>query len=263
MVKSLIITSDAEEPVFAFVLDIYFYLHVLLPFILLTGSLIGISFYKRLKSKTIEKLQELIPSWEEKSPGKYINKLRISDLVRMGVLRAGSTAALTSTIFMDRIRGLGYSTVFSRHDLKDKVLTNEIFALQNRIDENDSYHTMLTKEGAWPLPPELKRIVGVAATMPTKLWIDHNEGDPLNDLDYLVVCGQATICYNLMEFIWEELREDDGTWVDPGMDETFNKAMTEWKKLMQDPLCLLKDRRAKRRPPKSNKQAKVLQASIQ
>jgi len=233
--------------------------HVVLPFLLLVLLWLGIYFYKRYKRKAIRKLKTLIPNWD-RDPGKYINKLRVADLIEMGILRAGSTAALTSAIFMDRIRGLGYSTAFSRQDLKDKILTNEIFALQNTHDPEDDFHTMLTSKGAWPPPAELKRIVEVAATMPTKLWIDHNEGDPLNDLDYLVVCGQATICYNLMKFLWEELREEDGSWIDPKMNIVLDSAVIEWKKLMKDPLSLLKDRKRKSRVPQLNQHADELQA---
>ena len=118
----------------------------------------------------------------------------------------------------------------------------------------------VTNRGAWPPPAELKRIVGVAATMPTKLWIDQDEDDPLSDLDYLVVCGQATICYNLMKHLWEELREDDGSWIDPRMSELLERLLTEWKKLMVDPLALLKDRKRKSRLPKLKKHAEELQA---
>jgi len=246
-------------------------LHIALPFLLLAMLATGIFLYKRNKRKAIQKLKELIKYWDsdhdkykdwDRDPGKYINKLRVADLMHMGILRAGSTAALTSAIYMDRIRGLGYSTAFSRSDLRDKILTNEIFALQNTHDSENDFHTMLKNEGAWPPPEELKRIVGVAATMPTKLWIDHDKGDTLNDLDYLVVCGQATICYNLMKFLWEELREEDDSWIDPKMSVVLDSALTEWKKLKDDPLSQLKDRKRKSKLPKLKKHADELQALV-
>lgn len=220
----------------------YVLLHMILPLVLMVVMVVALSIYKRFKRESIEKLQEMIPNWK-RNPKKYINKLRIADLMTMGGLRVGSTSALTSAIFMNRIRGMGYSTAFSRKDLRDKILTNEIFALQNPVNSNDSFHTMLTQEKAWPIPAELSDIVGVAATMPTKLWVDSYKGDPLNDLDYLVVCGQATICYNLLQYLWNVLREDDESWIDPDMKCVFENALAEWKKLMNDPLSLLKDRK--------------------
>ena len=221
-------------------------LHVVLPFILIGLAFVVITMYYRKKRQLVRKLKELIPNWERK-PGKYLNRLRLHDLIEMGILRGGSTAALTAAIYMDRIRGLGYSAAFSREDLQSKVLANEIYALQEERDRNDPFHAMLIQTDAWPPPPEMMRIVDKAATMPTKLWIDHGKDDPLNDLDYLVVCGQATICYNLMKYLWEELREDGDIWLDPKMQVIFEQALNEWKKLMAEPLSLLNDRKQKSR----------------
>lgn len=263
-----VLRPDPEEPDQLTSVLIFFHVVIpLLPLGLLAG---GIFFYKRYKKKAIKKLEALIKRPEpgktrkpiktwKRSPGKYINKLRIGDLIQMGILRVGSTAALTSTIYMDRIRGLGYSTAFSRLDLREKILTNEIFALQDAPQQSSNFIDKLKDEGVWPIPGELQRIVDVAATMPTKLWIDHNKGDKLNDLDYLVVCGQATICYNLMKYMWEELREEGDLWIDAKMSKVFDKVLKEWKKLMADPLSLLKDRKHKSSVKKLNQQAKELE----
>ena len=140
--------------------------------------------------------------------------------------------------------------------IRAKILKNEIFDLLPKTDEQpDSFHTMLTEKQAWPIPAELAVIVDVAANMPTKLWIDKKTDDPLDplnkldypldDLDCLVVCGQATICYNLLQYLWCVLREDDNSWINPGMEDIFNNTMKEWEKLMNDPLSLLKDRKLK------------------
>ncbi len=235
------------------------FFHVTLPLLVLALLATGIQLYKHYKKKYIKKLEVLIPKWD-RLPGEYINKLRIVDLIQMGILRAGSTAALTSAIYMDRIRGLGYVTAFSRLDLREKILTNEIFALQDAPKQSSDFIDMLKRKDVWPIPDELQRIVGVAATMPTKLWIDHNKGDKLNDLDYLVVCGQATICYNLMKYMWEELREEDDLWIDKKMSKVFDNALKEWKKLMDDPLSLLKDRKHRSKVEKLKLQAKELEA---
>ena len=92
--------------------------------------------------------------------------------------------------------------------------------------------------------------------MPTKLWLEQEEGDPLNDLDYLVAGGQATICYNLMRHMWEECRNEDG-WIAPETGELFDKAMKEWKKLIENPLSLLNDRKRRSRLASLNAQAEA------
>lgn len=228
-------------------------LHLLIPLILVLISLAGLVLLKVNKARTIETLEKVIPHWKKK-PGKYIDKLRLGDLLQMGALRGSSVSVLTSTIYMNRIRGLGYAVAYSREDLKNRILDNEIYTLQVEMERMDEFHQVLAAEEAWPPPPEMARIVGKAATMPTKLWIEQDEGDPLNDLDYLVAGGQATICYNLMQYMWEECRDQDG-WLDPETGELFNHALREWKKLAADPLSLLRDRKRKSRLPELNAQA--------
>ncbi|NNK37353.1 MAG: hypothetical protein HKP03_02640, partial [Xanthomonadales bacterium] len=75
------------------------------------------------------------------------------------------------------------------------------------------------------------------------------------DLDFLVVCGQSTICYNLMRYLWEDLRDEDGSWLDPKMQGVFEHALREWKKLMDDPWSLLNDRKRKSRLTELNEHA--------
>ena len=205
------------------------------------------------KARAIERLQQQIPNWN-RNPKQFIDKLRLGDLVKMGVLRGASVSVLTSTIYMNRIRGLGYAVAYSRPDLKNRVLDNEIFTLQVQMEREDEFEKMLKTREAWPPPPEMARIAGKAATMPTKLWIEQDEGDSLTDLDYLVAAGQATICYNLLRHMWEECRDENG-WIDPDTGKLFENALSEWKKLIADPLSLLRDRKRKSRLVELNKQA--------
>jgi len=58
-----------------------------------------------------------------------------------------------------------------------------------------------------------------------------------------------------MEYLWEELREEDGTWIDSNTKKLFKHALKEWQKLKADPLCLLMDRKRKSRLPKLKKHA--------
>ncbi|HET6566203.1 MAG TPA: hypothetical protein VFG52_12390, partial [Xanthomonadales bacterium] len=225
----------------------------IVPVIVMLGLLILMLALKHTRSKTEHSLENIIPRWKI-SPHKYLDKLRVGTLLSMASLRAGSVSALTSTIYMNRIRGLGYSAAYSRPDLHNRVLANEIFTLQDAPLETDPLHQELIARQAWPPPPEMKRIVDKAATMATKLWIEQDEGDPLNDLDYLVVGGQCTICYNMMRFLWDRCRPE-GKFMHAETEEMFDNAIRQWQKLMQDPLCLLNDRKRQSRLPELNQQA--------
>lgn len=245
---------EGWKPYDGFLFDLgWMLVQIVIPLIVMVLLLILMMVLKRSRSKTEHSLQHIIPKWK-KDPHKYLNKLRLGNLMSMFALRAGSVSALTSTIYMNRIRGLGYSAAYSRPDLHNRVLANEIFTLQDAPLEQDPLHLHLTSRKAWPPPPEMKRIVDKAATMATKLWIEQDEGDPLNDLDYLVVGGQCTMCYNMMRFLWDRCRPD-GRFMHSETEEMFDNAIREWQKLMQDPLCLLNDRKRHSRLKELNQQA--------
>ncbi|NND57004.1 MAG: patatin-like phospholipase family protein [Xanthomonadales bacterium] len=231
-------------------------LHLMLPLFLILLTFIGLFVLKVNKARAIEALERAIPNWKGK-PGRYINKLRLGNLLKMGALRGESVSVLTSTIYMNRIRGLGYAVAYARDDLQSRILDNEIFTLQVATETTNDFQRMLESEGAWPPPPEMERIVGKAATMQTKLWLEQEEGDSLNDLDYLVAGGQATVCYNLMRHMWEECRDESG-WMDPATGELFNRTLGEWRKLIADPLSLLEDRKMKSRSAELNAQAEAM-----
>jgi len=231
-------------------------LHLLLPLFLVLLTFIALFVLKVNKARAIEALEKAIPNWKGK-PGRYINKLRLGNLLKMGALRGESVSVLTSTIFMNRIRGLGYAVAYSRDDLQNRILDNEIFTLQVAAETPNDFQRKLQSEGLWPPPPEMERIVGRAATMQTKLWIEQDEDDPLNDLDYLVAGGQATVCFNLMQHMWQECRDGSG-WLHSETGELFDRTLAEWKKLFEDPLCLLRDRKMKSRIAEMNAQAGIM-----
>ncbi|MEJ2534067.1 MAG: patatin-like phospholipase family protein [Gammaproteobacteria bacterium] len=223
-------------------------LHLAVPFLLLSLTATGLVIWKVQKRRTIAALRKLIPRWRG-NPGRYVDNLRLGDLVTMGSLRAGSVSALTSSIYMNRIRALGYSTVYGRADLQDRIVSNEIFSLVEAGGGQDGFHEMLRERGVWPPPPEMIRINQRSANMATKLWIDQQPGDPLNDLDYLVAGGQSTFCYNFMRYLWLNRRRPDGTFDDAGIEALFERALEQWTRLHHDPLCLLRERKEHSRLP--------------
>ena len=120
---------------------------------------------------------------------------------------------------------------------------------------DDAFHSMLRGRGLWPPPPEMNRINQKSANMATKLWIDQQPGDPLNDLDYLVAGGQSTFCYNFMRYLWLQRRRADGSFDDAGIEAVFELALDQWARLHRDPLCLLRERKEHSRLPELRRAA--------
>lgn len=233
--------------------------HIFIPLLLVLVSLVGLVLIKVNKAHAIESLRKAIPNWNN-DPGKYIDRLRLGDILKMGMLRGGSVSALTSTIYMNRIRSLGYAIAFSRDDIHNRIISNEVFTLQIEPHQEDEIHDVLQAEGLWPPTDEMQRIIQRASSMPTKLWIEREETkdqtgkkipDPYNDLDYLVAAGQSTICYNLLEYMWEKCRDEHG-WLNRDTEGRFMQAKDEWSKLMKNPWSLLEDRKSNSRPAKLN-----------
>ena len=253
-------------------------LRVGIPLALTAGLEIGlIVLHKRLIEMSA-KLYGVLPSdrWV-KDPWKYLRRLKLTDVMTMISLRVSSTSALTASIYMNRIRSLSYSALFSRRDLESHVITNEIFSLE-RCESS--------KPSDWPedfpahiplLSEDASAIITLAAHMQTKLWInridkgvanyaDLLEGDnlltdatkrvlamnekregnslaPLNDLDVLVISGQLTGCFNIMVHLWQQHRGSDGSWKFADSQRVFEKALDSWMLFHDDPTTLLEEQK--------------------
>lgn len=101
-------------------------------------------------------------------------RLTVRDLVRAVVLRVSSVAALTSRVFMRRMRGLIYARAFRT---STAVIDNLLYALE----ENGPTQSM--RDAA-------RRVSGTATT----LWFD--DESTLRDL---IELGEMTTCFNLLK----------------------------------------------------------------
>ena len=169
-----------------------------------------------------------------------LKKLRLTQVLAMVQLRLGSLLALTSSVFMKRIRGLVYGLVYRDERYKGKRVSNLIYHLAS----GSSWPAVLPAEVPQP-SPELRRVVDVAADMPTSLWFD----EP-HELPCLVAAGQATICFNLMKWVARH-RRDDPTADPPPMGELWDRLLADWRRFVERPYWRLEERLAEERhaPP--------------
>ena len=152
---------------------------------------------------------------------KQLRGLRVGDLMEMMSLRLSSTWALTGTIFLNRIRSLGYSLLENREDIIARVIKHEIYGIveqENKASQHAPSAQMLA-------------VAQRASTMETQLWYD--DDDQLKDL---VACGQFTMCYNFLEHI-DKLRA-------AGEEENlkaalYKKLQDDWEILKENPFGLI------------------------
>ena len=160
---------------------------------------------------------------------KDLRGLRVGELAEMMGLRLSSAWALTGTIFLNRIRSLGYSLIQIRDDIKDRLIKNEIYDIVEQENK------------ASPHAPsaQMLAVAQRASSMETALWYD--DDDQLKDL---VACGQFNLCYNLLEYI-DKLRAG-------GEDETLKAALykkleDDWEILKVNPFSLIDEMETKGR----------------
>ena len=127
---------------------------------------------------------------------KDLHRLTVLEAVGMIQLRVGSLLALTSSIFMKRIRGLIVDSVYKDPAYKGKRMMNLIYSL----DEN---RPKLYAAHPWLEPsPALRQLAKEAEAFPTTLWFDAP-----GQMEMVARAGEATLCFILLQFIVEKRAE--------------------------------------------------------
>src|SRR5262249_25603564 len=123
--------------------------------------------------------------------------LTVPDLIEMLKARFGSLTALASSVFLKRIRRLVVESVFTDQKRRDKIAFNVLYELLLP-------HPKLEEKDADLKPsPQLQQAARRAEQMATTLWFANEE-----DLKNLIICGQATTCFNLLRFLQEQHGEE-------------------------------------------------------
>ncbi|WP_255207844.1 MULTISPECIES: patatin-like phospholipase family protein [unclassified Myxococcus] len=149
-------------------------------------------------------------------------QLTVLEFAQMLVLRGTSLLALTSQVFMKRVRGLVFSQLYQDSRFKDRRVSNLITALTV-----DRPH--LFAKHPWLKPgPHLVALGTQACQMPTTLWFT-------DDSQFTVVesAGAATLCYVLLRHLIEH---HAGQYEGPGqpLNALYERLRQEWAMLNQE-----------------------------
>lgn len=153
-------------------------------------------------------------------------RLTVPEFVQMLSLRAGSLLALTSSIFMARVRGLVYKQAYSDRDFKKRRISNLIYALTTP-------RAKLFTEHPWLEPrPHLVALAQQAERMPTTLWFT-------NDREFYTVegAGEATVCFVLLRHI---VLDRAGEYETEGLPlhALYTRLRREWEVFQRDAVWL-------------------------
>ena len=174
-----------------FQLNLAFLVSVLPAFILI-GVLVWI-YTLFLKFKTVTVSDATFRLWH------YFKGLALPDAIEMVKTRLSSVMAMTSNIFMKRIRQLQFNNLMDPQSRARLVSFNLIYALNPTKEPLD----------LWNFDPELKptaemrEISKAAEKMPTTLWMTEEQ------FQTLIACGRCTTCYSLLKYLWHRWESEN------------------------------------------------------
>jgi predicted acylesterase/phospholipase RssA len=151
-----------------------------------------------------------------------VRHLTVTQLIEMLKLRLGSTWALTSWVYFNRIRQLGYHLLLHLPGARRHVMTHEIGDL-------------LPHAGRPPLPEWLTPSAAAvdlarrASTLPTQLWFDSEA-----DLDDTINCGRMTMYFNILAHFEREHPSRS-----EAQQRLYDRAKADWAILQADPSAML------------------------
>lgn len=129
----------------------------------------------------------------------YFKKMALPDAIEIVKTRVSSVLAMTSNVFMKRIRQLQFNNLMNAESRAKHVSFNLIYSL------NPSQE----REWLWKLDPELKptlemkEISAKAEIVPTTLWMNEEQ------FKILIACGRSTTCFSLLKYLWQKWLEEE------------------------------------------------------
>lgn len=151
-----------------------------------------------------------------------IKHLTIDQFLDMAELRITSLIALTSDIFMKRIRDLIYNQIYRDKKYKHKRISNLIYDLAGKTRK-------VFIEECRPSQAIIKT-ANTAADVPTTFWFNNKQ-----DLKDIIACGQFTICFNLLEYLLRKEQHHALTVKEKHLIKTLKK---DWKNFCLNPYWL-------------------------
>ena len=149
-----------------------------------------------------------------------VRKLKVAAVMGMVRLRLSSTWALTTWVYFNRIRQLGYDLILALPGSRRHVIAHEIDDLVSG--------DIPAERLAWLKPSAAAQEVAQRASeLPTTLWFNRDQ-----DLDDAVACGRMTMCFNVLTHFEEQhpVRSAE-------QEEAYGIARADWDQLQADPFA--------------------------
>ena len=147
----------------------------------------GRAFVRRMQKKVAKETG--IELW------RFLQKLTMPEVVELAGSRLDSLVAMSSKVFMKRIRDLGYTSIFADTNLNQKIVPNQIYDLDKNLNFKTDWSEFIPETELTP-SERLQEISRRAEGYSTNLWFLSPD-----ELDNLILCGRATICYKIIKYL--------------------------------------------------------------
>lgn len=219
-------------------------LTTVLPLLLTTVTAGLLTFLRStFKNKLLSQVPQLqLASW------KYLSRIRLASAVDMCWLRVSSLMALTSNIFMKRIRNSGYQSIYEDPAHQGRLVSNFIYFIRTasspthpkpqppEMQSGTGDVKPMAAKMVIPVPGErLGAIAESAAAVPNLLWFQNDQ-----ELPNLVATGQATTCLSLMRFLVQtrSLDAQGENFVDQDVQGLWSQLRQDWDQFQINPFFL-------------------------
>jgi predicted acylesterase/phospholipase RssA len=171
----------------------------------------------------------------------FVKKRKFADLGYMIQSRLGSSLAMSSDVFMNRIRFLGYARLLNIKGLKFKTIINVIDSMiRDKMmsdaggarQADDIKDKLRLLEGVDPL---CKETVTNASKVPTQFWLTQK------DWNDLLACGQTTMCYNLLYYLQRLSKNNNAVMDNDHFRQLLDRVKKDWELLKKKPRALVDD----------------------
>lgn len=150
--------------------------------------------------------------------------------------RVSSLLALAQSVFMKSIRQMRYKALYENATWKNRLLSNNV----NELSSKGSWRWKKDYPDILKPSQAIVNNSDVASSMGTTLWFTDDDREK-EIPEALFVCGQYTICMNLLEYI-EKLKKNMTNTTDThklllGCEQQLK---SDWEQFLSNPKCLLK-----------------------
>ena len=228
---------------------------MLLALILIVIAIVSSKKIRSLRNDVIDMVKGLLGPFYLKQISRLdIKDYTIRDLEPLVINRVSSVILMAMDIFLKQVRRLKYNQIYNDNLYTNRKISNLIKELTEKdwkksreFQQFPNLDPSLMGDYSEAIGGNLKSVCEEAASFGTTLWFTPEDKDQ-DKLDKLVASGQATMCFNIIDYIiklkmsagYGSLSAAEHALV----EKVLNQCINDWKSFKKNPLFLIQKKAA-------------------